>query len=490
MVGLRGTVVGLSVFLALVSQAGGETRNGAPLPARSSAYGIKILLPNAEPIVAGAVSGPPSAYEKAGGFAYPADGSVVRASSVSARASLGGGGARALAGSDLRSVALFGGEITADTVIARSTALASPGEVQSDYGATQITSLVVLGQPVSPSAELRVALGDWGHLTLLQAHERRFGRYQRGWVTVLDVQLDADHAGLPVGTRILVGYADATVRAQPVASSLAATKHVTAPRKAAPEQQVAPLPRISRGLGLPVGARGPGTQGQLPLVLVPPKVTSRLTAGGYVFPVYGPVSYGDSFGAPRADTIWHHGDDIFAPLGAPVLAVSDGTVFSVGRNPIGGNRFWLRDLAGNEFYYAHLSAFAPDALNGNHVRAGDVIGFVGNTGDAEGTPYHLHFEVHPASLLVHGEDGVVDPTPYLRAWEHLADVAFPTSGIWAPTIIAARNAPAVGAMLLQASDISSANGLDPASLTRALRPIAVSRDGVLLGARSRAGATR
>ena len=119
-----------------------------------------------------------------------------------------------------------------------------------------------------------------------------------------------------------------------------------------------------------------------------------------------------------------------------------------------------------------------------------MIGFVGNTGDAEGTPYHLHFEVHPASLLVHGEDGVVNPTPYLHAWEHLADVAFPTTGIWAPTIIAARNTPAVGAMLLQASDISSANGLDPASLMRALRPIAVSRDGVLLGARSRAGARR
>ena len=491
MVGLRGTVVGLSVFLALVSQAGGETRTGAPLPARSSAYGdqdpaserradrrrrgqrpaVRVReAPAASPIRPTARSSAPS--------------------SVSARASLGGGGARALAGSDLRSVALFGGEITADAVIARSTALASPGEVESDYGATQITNLVVLGQPVSASAELRVALGDWGHLTLLQEHERRFGRFQRGWVTVLDVQLDADHAGLPVGTRILVGYADATARAQPVAASLAATKHVTTPTKPRRRRRSHRCRGSAAGLGLPVGARGPGTQGQLPLVLVPPKVTSRLTAGGYVFPVYGPVSYGDSFGAPRADTIWHHGDDIFAPLGAPVLAVSDGTVFSVGRNPIGGNRFWLRDLAGNEFYYAHLSAFAPDALNGNHVRAGDVIGFVGNTGDAEGTPYHLHFEVHPASLLVHGEDGVVNPTPYLHAWQHLADVAFPTTGIWAPTIIAARNAPAVGAMLLQSSDISSANGLDPASLTRASRPIAVSRDGVLLGARSRAGATR
>src|SRR6266542_1927319 len=105
-----------------------------------------------------------------------------------------------------------------------------------------------------------------------------------------------------------------------------------------------------------------------------------------------------------------------APLGAPVLAVADGTVYSVGAIPIGGNRFWLRDLAGNEFYYAHLSAFAPAAVNGARVSAGDVIGFVGNTGDAENTPYHLHFEIHPASMLVQGEDGVIDPTPYLDGW--------------------------------------------------------------------------
>ena len=241
-VGLRGTVVALSAFLALVSQAGGETRNGAPLPARSTAYGVKILLPNAEPIVAGAVSGPPSAYESAGGFTYPAEGSVVSAASVSGRASLGGAGARALAGSDLRKVVLFGGEITADAVIARSTAVASPGDVESDYGATQVTNLVALGQPVSPSANLRVALGDWGHMTLLQEHERRFGRFQRGWVTVLDVQLDVDHAGLPVGTRILVGYADATARAQPLAAPLAATKHLTTPAKTPPAAQVPPVP--------------------------------------------------------------------------------------------------------------------------------------------------------------------------------------------------------------------------------------------------------
>ena len=155
----------------------------------------------------------------------------------------------------------------------------------------------------------------------------------------------------------------------------------------------------------------PGTTGPSPLVQIAPKVTQRLTAAGYVFPVYGPSGFGDTFGAPRATTIWHHGQDIFAALGAPVLAVADGTLYSVGWNRVGGNRLWLRDRDGNEFYYAHLAAFSPLAVDGGRVRAGDVVGFVGNTGDADTTPYHLHFEIHPSSLLFLGYDGVVNAVP-------------------------------------------------------------------------------
>jgi hypothetical protein len=193
-----------------------------------------------------------------------------------------------------------------------------------------------------------------------------------------------------------------------------------------------------------------------------------LTAGGYVFPVYGPSSFIDSFGSARADVNWHHGDDIFAPLGAPLLAVADGTLFSVGWNDIGGLRVWLRDTAGNEFYYAHLSALATNTANGVPVQAGDVIGFVGNTGDARGTPYHLHFEIHPVSMLYLGYDGAVDPTKYLQAWARLKDV--PITGVagWAPPL--GGHAPKAGAILLQSSDISTASGLDPASLRRAVRP--------------------
>jgi Peptidase family M23 len=206
-------------------------------------------------------------------------------------------------------------------------------------------------------------------------------------------------------------------------------------------------------------------------------VHPRLTAGGYVFPVYGPVAYGDTYGAPRPDVSggWHHGDDLFAPLGAPVLAVADGTVFSVGPNRIGGNRLWVRDKTGNEFYYAHLSAYTPLAKDGNAVHAGDVLGFVGNTGDAEGSPYHLHFEIHPASLVFLGYDGAVNPTQYLNAWRRLQDVRFPAGAAWAPSPTRSR-APMPGAILLQSTDISSGSGLDPGSLARALAPSLTSED--------------
>ena len=193
----------------------------------------------------------------------------------------------------------------------------------------------------------------------------------------------------------------------------------------------------------------------------PPRVKPRFTADGYVFPVYGPSSFTDDFAAARALTGWHHGNDIFAPAGAPILAVTDGTLFLVGWNDIGGNRLWLRDTEGNEFYYAHLSAFSPLAFNGSRVRAGDVIGFVGTSGDAVGTPPHLHFEIHPAALLGLGYDGVINPYRYLLAWQRLVDASFD----WGE--IEPGDAPAPAAVILQAEDIATTSGLDPVALARA-----------------------
>jgi hypothetical protein len=137
-----------------------------------------------------------------------------------------------------------------------------------------------------------------------------------------------------------------------------------------------------------------------------------------VFPLAGLADWGDSYGGDRSDVPggWHHGDDLFAPLGTPVVAVADGTIFAVGWNRVGGWRLWLVDHSGNDFYYAHLSGYTRLGRNNRAVRRGDVIGFVGNTGDAFTTQPHLHFEVHPTGLLYLGYDGAVDPTTYLRTW--------------------------------------------------------------------------
>ena len=141
-----------------------------------------------------------------------------------------------------------------------------------------------------------------------------------------------------------------------------------------------------------------------------------LAGGEHVFPVAGEASFSDDFGVTRTTT-WHHGNDIFAARGTPLVAVTAGTLFNVGWNGVGGNRLWLRDAAGNEFYYAHLARFSPRAVEGAQVNAGDVIGYVGDTGDAAGTPPHLHFEIHPPELRAEGYDGVVNPYPYLTAWQ-------------------------------------------------------------------------
>jgi len=165
-----------------------------------------------------------------------------------------------------------------------------------------------------------------------------------------------------------------------------------------------------------------GAATHAPLTVTPPLGQRR-----YIFPVVGPSDYIDTYGAFRSDVPgnWHHGDDIFAPLGAPVVAVAGGTINRVGWEKLGGWRLWVRDSVGDEFYYAHLSGYAPHDLHSNRVTAGQVIGFIGNTGDAFTTSPHLHFEIHPRPLLHLGYDGAVDPTKYLDDWTHLAHVDAP-----------------------------------------------------------------
>ena len=106
-----------------------------------------------------------------------------------------------------------------------------------------------------------------------------------------------------------------------------------------------------------------------------------------VFPVQGKATFSNDWGNPRRTTGHHQGTDIFAPEGTPVVAVVSGIVTKMGPSKIGGNRVWIN----GKFYYAHLKGFAKGLKVGQRVTAGQVIGFVGTTGDARGTPSHLHF---------------------------------------------------------------------------------------------------
>jgi murein DD-endopeptidase MepM/ murein hydrolase activator NlpD len=197
---------------------------------------------------------------------------------------------------------------------------------------------------------------------------------------------------------------------------------------------------------------------------VPPLVTPFLGSADRVLPVLGAAPPADTFGALRSDVPgdWHHGDDIFAPAGTPVLAAADGLVFSVGWNTLGGWRLWLRDRRGNEYYYAHLSGYSSFGVDGAVVHAGDVLGFVGESGDAEGTPPHLHFEIHPVGLLDIGYDSAVDPTGYLRRWRRVRAVPRAAAGGWATDA----TGQVTGAVLVRARDISGTSGLVPGSLVK------------------------
>ncbi len=462
-VGRRSLALVLPIAVAALV-AGVQTGFGrsaaASVSSRASEYGIQIVIPGQTPIFAGAHAAPPWARSSDEAFSYPGDGSVVQVATMTGRTFESDGGSTVRAGADLTKLSLFGGEITADAVVARASATFAGTSGTAGFGSSSVTGLSVLGQPVTPSENLRVPIADWGHAFLLEEEQRPAAGAQaqtrHAWMTAIDIRLDAPHAGLPTGSRILIGYADA----------LAAPPSPPPPTPATPPATVAPAPTAPQAPSNVQNDLGP-----FPVLIVPPPIQRSLTSQGYVFPVFGFSGYGDTFGAPRGDVSggWHHGDDIFAPLGAPILAVADGTVFSVGHEKIGGNRLWLQDKAGNQFYYAHLSAYTPLARNGTQVHAGDVLGFVGNTGDAAGGPDHLHFEVHPASLLFLGYDGAVDPTPYLDAWRHLRDVHFPAGVAWAPQPLHSL-LPPPGAMLLQSTDISTASGLDPASLESAISP--------------------
>lgn len=136
----------------------------------------------------------------------------------------------------------------------------------------------------------------------------------------------------------------------------------------------------------------------------PVPVRSGPAAGsGMVCPVAGSHSFADTWGAPRSGGRRHQGVDMMAASGVPLVAVEAGAAYFK-TNRLGGNAIWLTGSSGTKYYYAHLSSWEGSSRS---VSQGEVIGYVGTTGNAGVA--HLHFEVHP------GGGAAVNPYPYVRA---------------------------------------------------------------------------
>jgi hypothetical protein len=206
----------------------------------------------------------------------------------------------------------------------------------------------------------------------------------------------------------------------------------------------------------------------------PGKAVPRL-----IFPVVGTTSYSDDFGAPRAGGA-HQGIDILAARHAPAVAVEAGTIVFWTTSANAGCMLYLHGASGTTYLYIHLNndltshndnrgtcvagtSYAPGLKDGARVAAGQLIGFVGDSGDANGIHPHLHFEVHP------NDGAAVDGYPYLRKAQ--------------PLIFYAKKGTKVSLSLtgtIVSSDLFSGLALKASSVqANSTKPIAVSRPVVL-----------
>ena len=114
----------------------------------------------------------------------------------------------------------------------------------------------------------------------------------------------------------------------------------------------------------------------------------------------------DTWGAPRGTGRTHEGQDIFAPKGTPILSATNGYIYKIGENNLGGQTVSVISAGGRVYYYAHLEKYAPGIEVGDRVTTRTVLGYVGTTGNAVGTPPHLHFGIYTMS-------GAINPLPLL-----------------------------------------------------------------------------
>jgi hypothetical protein len=196
-----------------------------------------------------------------------------------------------------------------------------------------------------------------------------------------------------------------------------------------------------------------------------------------IFPVVGTVHYIDDFGAPRG-TMRHQGNDLMADKKSPAVATEAGTVEFWTTSSHAGCMLYLRGDSGTVYWYIHLNndktmandnkgkcvagtAYAPGLKSGDHVEAGELVGYVGDSGDANGIASHLHFEIHP-----NGNDAV-SPYKYLKRATPLLFYARP----W-KTVSLALNGTVVksenGTLQLRLTDVSVVGTKKTNTVTRTI----------------------
>jgi murein DD-endopeptidase MepM/ murein hydrolase activator NlpD len=170
---------------------------------------------------------------------------------------------------------------------------------------------------------------------------------------------------------------------------------------------------LTLGVGV-AAAQGGGTAP--PPDPTAPAPTQAPATGLYTFPVAGPHTYGDGFGAARAGHV-HMGQDIMAACGTPEVAVSRSIVVYRKWQSLAGNYLVLKDKrTGQSYFYAHLAAPAM-VLPGQKLVPGQQVGVVGQTGDA--TACHLHFELWTKGGW-YRRGHAINPLPTLQIWDSLS----------------------------------------------------------------------
>ncbi len=346
---------------------------------------------------------------------------------------------------------LLDGVVTADTIHLVASASVAGGAATATTDGSAVTGLHVAGVADAdlPSQGV-VTVPGVGTLKIFSQESQASGGEGSAAAFGLSLTLSNATDGLPAGTTIVAG----TVQVSADQATLDTLLGITPTPTASPTKSTTPRPTKS---STPRPTPTPTPTTTWPATTYSPMPTTTPSAEilarfpGAVFPVVGSYTYTDTFGAYRADmpNHQHEGDDIFAAKGTPVVAVLDGTITGLSTTTIGGNNIHLTDARGDYFYYAHLVRFATGLEQGDHVIAGQTIGYVGNTGDAATTPPHLHFEIHPDGGLA------VDPTPYLDAWRSAGHtVTTGQAGLTTPTPSASPTAtdPAIAAAVQQAAD--------------------------------------